>query len=81
MLKRPPAFDLTRVRNRRREAQRRYRANKRKHLVITTVKVGPALLDYLVNVVHWFDDAHASDARRIGEAITRGLKESADAKR
>jgi hypothetical protein len=77
----PPDDDDARVRERRTLAQRRYRANKRKHFVISPVKVGPLLLDYLVRVVHWLPESDAGDARKIGEAITRGLTESAEAKR
>ncbi|MBR0787390.1 hypothetical protein [Bradyrhizobium iriomotense] len=66
-------------RERRRLAQRRYRQNVADHAVIAPVKAGPVMLDYLVRVVRWLDDADAKDARKIGEAITRGLMEAAEA--
>jgi hypothetical protein len=66
-------------RERRRLAQRRYRQNVADHAVIAPVKVGPLLLNYLVQVVRWLDDADAKDARKIGAAITRGLTEAAEA--
>ena len=78
---RPPSRRRTRAakRERRRLAQRRYRQNLADHVVVVQVKVGPSLLSYLVQVVRWIDDADAIDARKIGEAITRGLNEAADA--
>ncbi|MEY9183142.1 hypothetical protein ABIG06_004723 [Bradyrhizobium sp. USDA 326] len=85
MLRRPPlsppssASKRQRRRERRRLAQRRYRQNVADHAVIVPVKVGPSLLDYLVRVVRWLDEADAKDARKIGEAITRGLMEAAEA--
>ena len=80
---RPPAADRKRndQRERRRLAQRRYRANKKNHVAIAPVQVGEVLLDYLVRVVHWLDEADARDARKIGDAIARGLTESAKAER
>jgi hypothetical protein len=81
MLHRPPSRRRQRneTRERRRLAQKRYRQNVADHAVIAPVKVGPVLLDYLVKVVQWIGDADAKDARKIGEAITRGLTESAEA--
>ncbi|KRR14533.1 hypothetical protein [Bradyrhizobium valentinum] len=83
MLTRPPARRRQRndKRERRRLAQQRYRANKQNHVVVAPVKVGELMLNYLVHVVHWLDEADADDARKIGEAIARGLTEAAEAKR
>ncbi|MET3988737.1 hypothetical protein ABID65_000363 [Bradyrhizobium sp. S3.9.2] len=80
---RPPSRRRTRAdqRERRRLAQRRYRQNVADHVVIAPVKVGPVLLDYLVRGVHWLDDVDADDERKIGEAITRGLTEAAEAEK
>ncbi|TYL85719.1 hypothetical protein [Bradyrhizobium cytisi] len=81
MLTRPPSCRRSRAakRERRRLAQRRYRQNKKDRVAIAPVRVGEMLLDYLVRGVHWLDEADADDAGKMGEAITRGLTEAADA--
>jgi hypothetical protein len=76
--RRPPRHHQ---RERRRLAQQRYRDNKKNHIAVAPVKVGEVLLDYLVRGVHWLDEADADDARKIGEAIERGLTESAKAEK
>lgn len=81
MLHRPPSRRRKRhdQRERRRLAQRRYRQNKKDHVAIAPVKVGEVLLNYLVEVVRWLDDADAQHPRKVGEAISRGLSEAAEA--
>jgi hypothetical protein len=81
MLTRAPSRRRSRndKRERRRLAQRRYRQNVAEHAVIAPVKVGEVLLNYLIDVVGWLDAADATDARKVGEAIARGLNESAEA--
>jgi hypothetical protein len=83
MLTRPPESrrrsKRTDTRERRRIAQQRYRQNKKDHVAIAPVRVDERLLDYLTRVVHWVDDRDAHDPRKIGEAIARGLTETAEA--
>jgi hypothetical protein len=63
----------------RRLAQRRYRQNKKDHAAIAPTKYGELMLDYLINVVRWLNEADAHDPRKVGEAISRGLTEAAEA--
>ena len=44
------------------------------------MKVGEVLLNYLVEVVRWLDDADAQHPRKVGEKRSRrGLSEAAEA--
>jgi hypothetical protein len=79
MLERPPDIDakLTK-RERRRQAQRRYRAHVRDHAKVAPVLFDALLLDYLI-ALHHLDAADAVDRSRVGKAISKMLTESARA--
>ena len=84
----PPARDRKRRRRRtaherdlHKLAQRRYRQTKKDHAIIAPVKVDELLLNYLIDDVRWLKESESRDRKKVGEAIARGLNESAHAKR
>jgi hypothetical protein len=79
MLERPPSRP-DQQRERRAEAQRRYRRNIADHARVAPVRYTATMLNYLVRL-KWLDDADTQDCRKVGEAIERALKESEAAER
>ena len=45
------------------------------------MKVDELLLNYLIDDVRWLKESESRDRKKVGEAIARGLNESAHAKR
>jgi hypothetical protein len=73
MLHRPHDGDATR--ERRRAAQRRYRARQRSGRLVVQVEIDCDVISFLTEKTHWARDGDS--ARELGQAITRMLADTA----